>query len=410
MKLRNPFAKRPNPPPIVEGTEAWLEIYDDDDRVRSRAVRRLADDENPHAVTELLRIAGTDWSLSLRKTARECVTERLKNADAAELLRYAPAVAKAFQGSDFPARYGDPAVLTIVIAHASVRVASRIRRHFRTVKLPHNAEAVRLLAGTTNPLAEMELRTVFEALPDEEKLRLAESLQSSRNSIARALAAAWIPDLGAVDELLFLTDDDPRVRQEIRARIADPRVHLPILRASDRPEAMWAIAEIDPSEGVERALADLGHRRANVRVSALEILRRFGDADMARRAVPLLLDPSSKVVRAAVRLVREKQVAIDLQLIRAALSDGERHASARAAALLLLRSVNRWEAFRLLLENLDLGDAVIDRLRVWRAPVGYSPIAELSRARAALGAHGALHRQVYERLDEELTLAAKHVV
>ncbi|SEG95067.1 hypothetical protein SAMN05216223_1323 [Actinacidiphila yanglinensis] len=185
--------------------------------------------------------------------------------------------------------------------------------------------------------------------------------------LRRGLAAEVTPSLGDTSPLVRSVARDAARRTGTDAlgwyRAA---VHEPA------PGLIAGLAETGRKEDADLLAPLLGHQQAPIRAAALRGLRAL-DAVAVERAVPLLRDPSTKVIREATTTLRSCLDQLPPGTTESLLADRDRAAVRRAGYRLL----DEPDALRRLRTNLRIATDPDPRLARWAAGAAAALIREL---------------------------------
>ncbi|WP_433890529.1 hypothetical protein [Streptomyces sp. CA-111067] len=328
-----------------------------DGRVRERTVRRLVellgDGQLPADLLPFLILRTADWVRPVRDRARAALAVLLD----AEPQRFVPAA------------------LPVTLLLARRERGGFAERQVRTALLSApRTDLVQQLLAAPDPLVR---RFVLRAALDSRRLPLAalvaitkrdgdrrcrgmaaeaavrEAVWTARTDLLRQLAGSRDPDVRVValtglvrtglgaEVTSYLDDTSPLVRAVARDAVRRaggdaPGWYRSALAAAGTPApgAMAGLGETGRAGDAVLLTPLLGHPESAVRAAALRALRVL-DAVPVRATVPLLRDPSTKVIREATAALRTVVGQLPDGLARSLLADRDRAAVRRAGFRLL---------------------------------------------------------------------------
>ncbi|MES4904113.1 MULTISPECIES: hypothetical protein [unclassified Streptomyces] len=343
--------KAPTPAPAYDRPVALaFACSHSDGRVRERAVRRLLDRPSPELMPFLVLRTG-DWVRQVRERARAGLTDLLQRDPA----RYVPAAAPTALLAD-RRRRGDFARRQLLAALLSTPGAALLEgllaaplREQRRFALEVAGQAGRLALRALVSLAEGDTDVRIRARAAEAAAREAvwtdradqlRRLAGARHREVRATALTGLIRAGHAEEATGALDDPAGLvravaRDAARRTGADPLAHYrAAVRAPQPPAgAVDGLAETGSAADAPLLLPLLDHPRAPIRSHALHALRALGAAP-ADRVIPLLRDPSAKVIREAAAALRPRAARLPRELAASLLTD-DRAAVRRAGYRLL---------------------------------------------------------------------------
>ncbi|KAK1183617.1 hypothetical protein B7755_039130 [Streptomyces sp. NBS 14/10] len=361
---RHPGATTPPAPPEYDRPVALaFACLHSDGRVRERAVRRIVDRPSPELMPFLVLRTG-DWVRQVRDRARAGLTDLLSRDPA----RYVPAAAPTALLADrrrrghFARRQLLAALLSApgaVLLDGLLASPLREQRRFAlevagaTDRLPLRA-LVSLAEGDTD--VRIRARAAEAAAREAvwtDRADLLRRLAAARHREVRATALTGLIRTGHPDEATAALDDPAGLvravaRDAARRTGADPLAHYrAAVRAPQPPVgAVDGLAEIGSAADAPLFLPLLDHPQAPIRAHALHALRTFG-AVPVDRVIPLLRDPSAKVIRQAVTALRPHTAKLPPGLAAALLTDSR--AAVRRAGYRLLSEPDPVSRLRTLL-------------------------------------------------------------
>lgn len=210
-----------------------------------------------------------------------------------------------------------------------------------------------------------------------EQTDLLRQLATSVHREVRLLALTGLLRKGLASEVTpYLGDTSALVRAVARdaARRTDTDA-LGWYRAAIRtpaPGTIAGLAEVDGKQAAGLLIPLLSHQRAAVRAAAVRNLRAL-DAVPVERTVPLLRDPSTKVIREATTALRTRLDQLPAGLPESLLADRDRAAVRRAG----YRLHNEPDTLQRLRTNLGIATDADPRLARWAADAAAALIRQL---------------------------------
>ncbi|MFI1856161.1 hypothetical protein [Streptomyces sp. NPDC020480] len=347
----HPGATAPHAPPEYDRPLALaFACSHHDGRVRERAVRRIVERPSPELMPYLVLRTG-DWVRQVRERARAGLTDLLQRDPA----RYVPATAPTALLAD-RRRRGDFARRQFLAALLSAPGAALLEgllasplREQRRFALEVAGAAGRLPLRALVALAEGDTDVRVRARAAEAAAReavwtdrtdLLRRLAAARHREVRATALTGLIRAGHAEEVTGALDDPAGLvravaRDAARRTGAEPLAHYRAAVQGPQPPtgALDGLAETGSDADAPLLLPLLDHPQAPIRAHALRALRIL-DAAPTDRVVPLLRDPSAKVIRQAVTTLRPHSAKLPPGLAASLLTD--RRAAVRRAGYRLL--------------------------------------------------------------------------
>ncbi|MER7790467.1 hypothetical protein [Streptomyces sp. NPDC097640] len=308
-----------------------------DGRVRERAVRRIVERPSPELMPFLVLRTG-DWVRQVRERARAGLTDLLQRDPA----RYVPAAAPTALLAD-RRRRGDFARRQVLAALLSAPgtalleglLASPLREQ-RRFALEVAGAAGRLPLRALVSVAEGDTDVRVRARAAEVAAReavwtdradLLRRLAAARHREVRATALTGLIRAGHAEEVTGALDDPAGLvravaRDAARRTGVEPLTHYRAAVRGPQPPtgALDGLAETGSDADAPLLLPLLDHPQAPVRAHALRALRIL-DAVPTDRVVPLLRDPSARVIRVAVATLRPRAARLPRGLAASLLTD-----------------------------------------------------------------------------------------
>lgn len=375
-----------------------------DGRIRERAVVRmellLRQHEPPSELVPFLVLRTADWAGPVRHRARGALAALLHEEPEALVPAAAPLTLLIIrrERGDFARRQLMSAVLstpgTALLESLLIAPDARLRRFALRTALADRRLPLRTLVTIAQQDRDPRCRQLAAeaAVRDAvwtEQTDLLRKLAASVHQNVRVLALTGLVRRGLPAEAVpFLGDTSALVRAV--AREAARRTGTDALawyRAAVRapaPGAIAGLAETGRAEDAALLTPLLGHRRTAVRAAAVRGLRTL-DAVPVEATVPLLRDPSAKVIREATAALRTRLGRLPAGLPASLLADRDRAAVRRAGYRLL----DEPDAPRMLRTCLGIAADPDPRLAQWAADAAAVLIRGLHASPRRAGTSGA---------------------
>ncbi|MFE1961379.1 HEAT repeat domain-containing protein [Streptomyces sp. NPDC059479] len=325
-----------------------------DGRVRERAVCRqreiLSRPQPPAGLMPFLVLRTTDWARPVRDAARAALAVLLH--DAPERLVPTAAPAALLISRRARADFARQQVLAALMSSPTTTVFEQLlaspNPRLRQFALQTALADRRLPLRTLIALAGHDTHRRCRELAAESAVR--EAVWTERTDLIRQLAATRYPEVRALALVgLIRTGLTPEVtshlddasvlvralaRDAVRRSGGDALGHYRAAVRSPTPGVIAGLAETGRTADAELLTPLLDHPRSHIRMAALRGLRTL-DAVPVGRAVPLLRDPSTKVIREATAALRTRINQLPAGLAQSLLADRDRAAVRRAGYRLL---------------------------------------------------------------------------
>jgi hypothetical protein len=325
--------------------------------VRERTVRTLREIlEQPQTSAELmpfLVLRTADWARPVRDAARAALAVLLHEAP--ERLLPAAAPTALLISRRERAGFARQQVLAALVSSTGTSLFERLlaspNPRLRRFALETALAGRRLPLGTLVALSRLDRDRRCRELAAEAAVREAvwteridplRQLAATRHPEVRAVALLGLVRAGLASEVVSHLDDTSALvraiaRDAVRRGGGDALGHYRAAVRSPTPGAIAGLAETGRTADADLLTPLLDHPHSAIRLAALRGLRTL-DAVPVERTVPLLRDPSAKVIREATAALRTCVDQLPAGLTQELLADGERTAVRRAGYRLLPKS------------------------------------------------------------------------
>jgi hypothetical protein len=326
-----------------------LASCDPDGRVRERAVCRqqelLRQGQPPVDLLPFLVLRTADWVRPVRDRARAALAIALHEAPE----RLVPAAAPVAlligqrQRAGFACQQVLAALLSLPAPTAFGQLLASSNPRMRQFALQTALTSRRLPLRTLVALAVGDKDRRCRGLAAEAAVReavwtertdLLRQLAATPHAEVRALALVGLIRTGLTAEVTPYLDDDSALvravaRDAVRRSGGDAPGHYRAAVQSPTPGAIAGLSETGRTTDAELLIPLLDDPRSPIRAAALRGLRTL-DAVPVGRTVPLLRDPSTKVIREATAALHTRIDQLPAGLAESLLADGERAVVRRA--------------------------------------------------------------------------------